>query len=238
MVDALKEMIDAGELAGSPFPMEFYELYMKLNRIGPHLRVEDFSRIFSETVTPTGQEPVVTKLYYTIKMAKQSPQDPICAGVLDFVEKTRKIIQLFDFNKARNTSQVSIILLEMQTFVRNMLDEIHARALQLNANGREALHNMERWKSSLRHLDPHRLTLNKLNDFVRNLQPTQPFGLSVYYLYQQLTDEMAARAKAMEFMGLVTGLSNLINPFTQELAANEELTGWQYLHVPPPAPVP
>lgn len=126
-----------------------------------------------------------------------------------------------------------MVLMEMRRFVNDMLQEAYAQQLNLDADAREGLQNMERWKTSMATLNPHRLSLSTLNEFIRILQPTQPFGLSVYHLYRFI-DPANAQQKAMEFMDIIGQISNLINPFTQEFAANDELTGWKYLHVPVP----
>lgn len=233
MLDALKGMNAAISQAGGELPTEFQELYARLERAGPQIQVSEFSQIFAATVTPAGQEPSHTKMYRTILAARQNAADPMSQFVLQFVEKLRTIIQNFDFSKARNTQQLTFVLMEMRRFVNEMLQEIHAQPLNLDSEGLDALQNMERWKSSMGMLDPHRLSLSKLNDFIRTLQPTQPFGLSVYYIYRHI-DPADAQNKAMEFMDIISQISNLINPFTQEFAANDELTGWKYLHVPVP----
>ena len=233
MVDALKLMIDAAAQVNMSLPAEFNILHDKLNQAGPQLRVSEFSRIFAETVTPSGQEPSHTPLYRLIAVGRQHPQDPLYSAVLVFVNKARKVIQTFDFAKARDTQQLTMILMEMRRFVNDMLQEAYAQQLNLDADAREGLQNMERWKSSMATLNPHRLSLSTLNEFIRILQPTQPFGLSVYHLYRFI-DPANAQQKAMEFMDIIGQISNLINPFTQEFAANDELTGWKYLHVPVP----
>lgn len=235
MCDKLQAMLDAFNRAGTPLPPEFTRLHQELNRAGPNLRVDDFTRIFSDTITPVNEEPTFTNVYQLISSAVTDPTAPTSPEVLRWVEATRKIIRVFDNARARDVIQLTALLTRMRRFVTSMLDDIHAQTLQLNADGREALQNMERWKTSMGTLDPHRLTLAKLNEFIRVLQPTQPFGMSVYILYQYI-DPANAQTKAMEFMGIIKLISDIINPFTQELAANDELTGWKYLHVPVPRP--
>jgi hypothetical protein len=233
MLDALKGMNAAIAQAGWGLPPEYQELNDRLERAGPQIQALEFSQIFAATIAPTGEEPSHTKIYRMILAAKQNPADPVNHAILEFVEKLKRIIQTFDFAKARDTQQLTFVLMEMRRFVNDMLQEIHSQPLNLDSEGLDALQNMERWKSSMGILDPHRLSLSKLNEFIRVLQPTQPFGLSVYHIYRHI-DPADAQSKAMEFMSIISQISNLINPFTQELAANDELTGWKYLHVPVP----
>ena len=87
----------------------------------------------------------------------------------------------------------------------------------------------ERFGGSL-HLLNSNLNLHELNDWIRDLDPDEPYALSVFILQQPISDPVTARIKGQEFMELLLTLSQIINPFGVEIAANEMLTGWKYLH--------
>ena len=229
MLDALQQVVNSGV-----YDADYDKLHQELEQAGPRITRTQFSQIFSDSVTPPGVEPSTTEIYRDIESARGSTMAE-AAELLAFVDKLRTIIGVFDRSFARNQRVLTPIVTSIQRFVENMLTRVHNEQPTLSNQSIGAISNMERFRTELNILNPAHLTLNELNNFIQRLQPTQPFGLSVMLIYQGLdpTDPGAAQSKTMEFMELLKEMSDAINPFSQELAANEEITGWRYLHVKP-----
>jgi len=209
----------------------YNDLHSKLDAVHENQRplVSLFSRNFVETVCPSGADPSGTRFYSEILEAEADPTTLYSSKVLAFVRATQELIQFFDRTHNKNTTQVSMILRSIKRSVENTLDEIHASGAPLSLQEVTSLSNLERFSGSLHLLAPN-LNLHELNGWIRGLYPDEPYALSVFMLQQHITDSVTARAKGQEFMELLLELSQVINPFDVELAANEMLTGWKYLH--------
>lgn len=228
MIDALDQALPDWE---AQIPA-LRTLYHQLDQATHRLTVAEFSDILGQTICPQGTDPTYTEVYQAAIEARNSPAQPRFAKLLLFIEKLRHIIRIFDRNHLKSGYQLSLAVTAMRSFVKELLDRINQEQPSLQGRTIDALSNLERWKSSLQLLDPYTLNLHSLNSFIEVLQPTQPFAESVFLLYAVLDDDQIGHAKGMEFMELISQISDIINPFTHEIAANEELTGWRYLHVP------
>lgn len=246
MLDALLDLIatrdeivrDTGQYPTETSEFVPYdELHRKLDEIHENRRplVSLFSHNFVETICPPGVDPSATWFYKEVAEAKTNPANLYSGKVLAFVRATQELIQFFDRVHIKDTVRVYRTLGTIRREVESLLDDIHASGLQLSPQELTSLSNLERFGGST-HLLNSNLTLHELNDWIRSIRPDEPYAFSVFILQSQLTDPMTAQIKGQEFMELLLELSQAINPFDTELAANEMLTGWKYLHTPPPAP--